>query len=139
MRTRKYVHFILLLPGFLHDLLFNPVNVRNNVPRLIVWGCMIEACNALCFQIQLRMTREEEFIKKIEAILNLRIGAILASSTLKNNLSKLNKSRDSLTAEDCRTLIDDIVKATAIFVTPGESKLVQSDLTKLLKEYFKMS
>ena len=100
---------------------------------------MIEACNALCFQIQLRMTREEEFIKKIEAILNLRIGAILASSTLKNNLSKLNKSTDSLTAEDCRTLIDDIVKATAIFVTPGESKLVQSDLTKLLKEYFKMS
>ena len=34
MRTRKYVHFILLLPGFLHDLLFNPVNVRNNVPAV---------------------------------------------------------------------------------------------------------
>jgi hypothetical protein len=82
------------------------------------------------------MTKGEEFIKKVEAILNLRIGAILTGSILKTNLSKLNKDTKSLTAEDCRVLVDDIVKAATIFVTPGESKLVHSALTNLLKEFF---
>ncbi len=82
------------------------------------------------------MAKEEEFIKNVESILNLRIGAILTGSILKNNLSKLNKDIKSLTADDCRVLVDNIVKSTTIFVTPGEAKLVQSALTNLLKEFF---
>jgi hypothetical protein len=82
------------------------------------------------------MAKEEEFMKNVESILNLRIGAILTGSILKNNLSKLNKDIKNLTADDCRVLVDNIVKATTIFVTPSEAKLVQSALTNLLKEFF---
>ena len=78
------------------------------------------------------MGNQEEFLKKVEAALKLRIGAIIAGSILKNNLSKMNKTTASLTREDCQVLVDNIVKAVSLFEAKDESKLVQNDLESLL-------
>jgi len=76
----------------------------------------------------------QEFIQKLTTVLNSKIGTIIGSSILKNNLVKLKKDVKSLTPEDCKILVANIVQAVSIFETAGESKLVQSELEKLLKE-----
>ncbi len=76
----------------------------------------------------------DEFIKKVDALLQERMGSIIAKSVLKSNLARLKKDAGSLSPEDCRVLVDNIVKATALFETKGESNLVRSDLDALLKE-----
>jgi hypothetical protein len=81
------------------------------------------------------MTKGEEFVQKVEAVLKARIGSIIGRSILESNLARLKKDAESLTAEDCRALIDNIVKSATIFTTPDELKPVQSDLTNLYKEY----
>jgi len=78
------------------------------------------------------MGKQEEFVKQIEAVLNNRIGAIIASSVMKNNLAKLNKNAAALTSDDGKLLIENIVNAVSLFVAPDESKQVKTDLEKLL-------
>ncbi len=78
------------------------------------------------------MSKQEEFIKQVEILLNTRIGKIIAGSVLNNNLSKLNKDAASLTREDGKVLAENIVKAVALFQTTDESKQIKADLEKLL-------
>ncbi len=78
------------------------------------------------------MSKQDEFLKQVGIILNTRIGTIIASSILKNNLSKLNKSPSSMTKDDGKIFIENIVKAVSLFETRNESKEVRSDLEKLL-------
>ena len=80
----------------------------------------------------LAMGKQEEFIKQVESLLNNRIGKVMAGSVLSNNLAKLNKDLASLTREDGKVLVEDIVKAVALFQTPNESKQIKTDLEKLL-------
>jgi hypothetical protein len=78
------------------------------------------------------MSKQDEFLKQAGTILNTRIGTIIASSVLKNNLSKLNKSPSSITKEDGKLFVENIVKAVSLFETRDESKVVRSELEKLL-------
>ncbi len=78
------------------------------------------------------MSKQDEFLKQVGTILNTRIGTIIASSILKNNLSKLNKSPSSMTKDDGKIFIENIVKAVSLFETRNESKEVKYELEKLL-------
>lgn len=79
------------------------------------------------------MSKQDDFLKQVGSILNARIGVIIASSILKNNLSKLNKNPASLTKDDGKIFVENIVKAVSLFETRDESKLVREDLEKLLQ------
>jgi len=79
------------------------------------------------------MDKPSEFLNKVETALNLRIGNIIAGSVLKNNLLKLKKDPSSLTAEDCKVLVEHIVKAVSLFVTKDESRSIKVELEDLLK------
>ena len=79
------------------------------------------------------MSKQGEFLKKVEAALNTRIGPVLATSTLNFYLSKLDKDIASLTAEDCRALAEDLLKSASLFVTKEEARFIRSDLEDLLK------
>ncbi len=78
------------------------------------------------------MSKQDEFLKQVGTVLNTRIGTIIASSILKNNLSKLNKSPSSMTKDDGKIFIENIVKAVSLFETHNESKEVRFELEKLL-------
>jgi hypothetical protein len=78
------------------------------------------------------MSKQDDFLKQVETILNNSIGTIIASSVLKNNLSKLNKSPSSMTKEDGKIFVENIVKAVSLFETHNESKVIRTELEKLL-------
>jgi hypothetical protein len=78
------------------------------------------------------MSKQDEFLKQVATILNTRIGTIIASSVLKNNLSKLDKNPSSMTKEDGKIFVENIVKAVSLFETRDESKVVRAELEKLL-------
>ncbi len=74
-----------------------------------------------------------EFIKAVESRLTAAVGTIIAQSVMKNNLAKLNKDVQSLTADDRVLLIGNIVKAVSLFETKNESTVLKSELENLLK------
>lgn len=78
------------------------------------------------------MTKQEEFINQVELLLKRRIGAVIAGSVLKNNLTKLNKTVLSMTKEDGKFLLKDIVNAISMLVAGDESKMLGTELEKLL-------
>jgi hypothetical protein len=77
--------------------------------------------------------KQEEFLKKVEASLIARIGTIVGSSVLKNNLSKINKIAANMNKDDMQVLIENITKAVQLFESKDESKLLNADLKQLLK------
>jgi hypothetical protein len=79
------------------------------------------------------MSKQGEFLKKVEAVLNTRIGPVLATSTLNFYISKLDKDIASLTAEDCKALTENLLKSASLFVTKEEARFIRSDLEDLLK------
>jgi hypothetical protein len=79
------------------------------------------------------MSKQEDFIRQVEAVLHRKIGVIIADSILKNNLSKLNKSGDSLTKDDCKLLSNNIAASVALFVTKDETRQIKTELEGLLK------
>ncbi len=91
---------------------------------------MLENINSLCYDSA--MGKQEEFVSQVETVLNTRVGKIIASSVLKNNLSKLNKNVANITKEDGVVLVNNLVKAVALFETKDESKQIKADLEKLL-------
>ncbi len=91
---------------------------------------MLENTDALCYHGA--MGKQEDFVSQVEIVLNTRIGKIIAGSVLKNNLSKLNKNVASITKEDGIVLVNNIVKAVALFETKNESQQIKADLEKLL-------
>lgn len=79
--------------------------------------------------------KQEDFLKKVEAILNTRIGNIAAGSILKNNLSKMNKAVASLDESDMQILIESIIESVRLFESNDESELIKEDLKDLLKKF----
>jgi hypothetical protein len=77
--------------------------------------------------------KQEEFLKKVEALLIEKIGKIIAGSVLKNNLSKMNKPVPSMDKSDMQSLIENITKAVSLFESNNESKLINEELKDLLK------
>jgi hypothetical protein len=77
--------------------------------------------------------KQEEFLKKVEALLIEKIGKIIAGSVLKNNLSKMNKPVPSMDKSDMQSLIENITKAVSLFESNNESKLINDELKDLLK------
>jgi hypothetical protein len=78
------------------------------------------------------MTKQDEFIKQIQTVLRARNGAIVGASILKNNLAKLNKDVASITADDGKILIENIIKAVLLFGTTWEANLIKAELEKSL-------
>ncbi len=78
------------------------------------------------------MTKQEEFINQVELLLKRRIGTVIAGSVLKNNLAKLNKDVPSMTKEDGKLLSKNILNAISLFAAEDESKIVGTELEKLL-------
>ena len=64
------------------------------------------------------------------------IGRIVGQSILKNQLTKLNKDSDALSADDCGILIRNIINAVSLFVTKEEVETVHSELYRILKVHF---
>jgi hypothetical protein len=81
------------------------------------------------------MSKQGEFLKKVEAVLNTRIGPVLATSTLNFYISKLDKDIASFTAEDCKALTENLLKSASLFVTKEEARFIRSDLEDLLKAF----
>ncbi len=81
--------------------------------------------------------KPEEFVQHVSAILNARIGAVIAGSIMKNNLAKIKKDAQTLSPMDCRTLVENIVKSVAVFETKEETRQVQTDLEKLLEQHLR--
>ena len=79
--------------------------------------------------------KQDEFLKKVEAVLQMRIGKIVANSVLKNNLAKMNKPVESLSRNDMETLIENITKGLQLFESKDESKLVNKELKDLLATF----
>jgi len=79
--------------------------------------------------------KQDEFLKKVEAVLQMRIGKIVANSVLKNNLAKMNKPVESLSRNDMETLIENITKGVQLFESKDESKLLNKELKDLLATF----
>ncbi len=79
------------------------------------------------------MVQNVEFMKAVESKLTAAVGASMAQSILKNNLAKLKKDIKSLTEDDCKVLIEDIIKAVALLETKEESKSLKAELEGLLE------
>lgn len=77
--------------------------------------------------------KQDEFLKKIEAALSMRIGNIIAGSILKSNLLKLNKAVESMNRNDMQILVENITKSVQVFASKDESKLINEDLKELVK------
>jgi len=76
--------------------------------------------------------KQDEFIKQVKTVLQNRNGVIVGASILKNNLAKLNKDVVSITRDDGKVLIDNIVKAVLLFGTKEEANLIKAELEKYL-------
>jgi hypothetical protein len=76
---------------------------------------------------------QEEFLKKIESALAMRIGHSMAGSLLKNNVSKMKKPVGKLDTSDMLILIENITQAVRLFERKDESQLINEDLQALLK------
>jgi hypothetical protein len=79
------------------------------------------------------MDKPEEILKKIEAVLNMRVGKIVTGSILKSNLTKMNKDVGKLSMEDFKILVENMVKSVSLFESKDKSNLVRADLENLLK------
>jgi ribosomal protein S20 len=79
------------------------------------------------------MTNQEEYLKNVEISLSKRLGNIVTRSILKNNLAKIDKEVTVLTREDCKGLVENIVKAVSLFETQDEAQLVRSELEHQLR------
>jgi archaellum component FlaG (FlaF/FlaG flagellin family) len=79
--------------------------------------------------------KQEEFLKKVEAALNVRIGTNIANSILKKNIAIINKPVENLDKNDMQILIENVIKNVRLFESNNESKLIDGDLKDLLKTF----
>jgi hypothetical protein len=76
------------------------------------------------------------FVAQLEALMGRFMGQIVCQSIIRNQLSKINKDKPALTAEDCKTLNQNILKAVSRFVTKEEARRLQSEIDKLFTTCF---
>jgi hypothetical protein len=72
----------------------------------------------------------------VEGLMEKTIGRLVGQSILKNQLRKINKERDALSADDCNTLVQHIVNALSVFITKQEVDDASYQLQRLYKAHF---
>jgi hypothetical protein len=77
-----------------------------------------------------------DFLKQVELLMERSIGRLVGQSILKNQLKKLNKHPDLLSASDCDVLVQHITNALSIFVTKQETESASSELHRLYRMHF---
>ncbi len=82
------------------------------------------------------MGKGNDFVAQLEVAIGKFVGKIVCKSIVKNQLSKLNKDTAALAATDCKTLIQNIQRAVALFVTKEEAATLQSEMDRLFATYF---
>ncbi len=80
------------------------------------------------------MGNSEEFVSQVDQVLRKCIGQIVGESVLKYNLLKFNKNTSSLSAEDCKILLQNIKRGVSLFITKDEAKKLETELEKLFSE-----
>jgi hypothetical protein len=83
-----------------------------------------------------KMPGSREFIEQLQAVTEKFISEIVSNSIFKNQLGKLNKDIDSLTADDCRILIENVVKSASLFVTKERAGEFETRLNTIFKDHF---
>ncbi len=78
------------------------------------------------------MPSSEEFIKQVEIVLKNRIGAIIAGTVLKKNVSKLRANVPGLTKEEGKIFVEHVLQTLSLFVSGDESKQLRAELGKIL-------
>lgn len=82
------------------------------------------------------MSGSREFIEQVEGVTRSLTSEILGNSIFKKQLAKLNKDVDSLSSDDCRVLIRNVVKSAVLFVTKEQAVEFESELNTLFRKYF---
>jgi hypothetical protein len=82
------------------------------------------------------MGKGPDFVAQLEVVMGTFMGHIVCQSIIRNQLSKLNKDIADLTADDCKTLTQNILRAVSLFVTKEEAGRLQAELDKLFITYF---
>lgn len=76
-----------------------------------------------------------DFVAQLEAVMGQFIGQIACRSIIKNQLTKLNKDKADLTANDCKALNQNILNAVSVFVTKEEAGRLLAEMDKLYATY----
>jgi hypothetical protein len=82
------------------------------------------------------MGERPDFVAELEPVMGRFVGQIVCQSIIRNQLSKLNKDKAALTADDCKTLIQNILTAVSRFVTKEEEGRLHAEMDKLFTTYF---
>jgi hypothetical protein len=82
------------------------------------------------------MGKRPDFVAQLEVVMGRFVGQIVCQSIIRNQLSKLNKDKAALTADDCKTLTQNILTAVSLFVTKEEAGRLQTEMDKLFTTYF---
>lgn len=83
-----------------------------------------------------KMSANREFIEQVEEVTRSLTSEIVGSAIFKKQLAKLNKDVDSLSSDDCRALIRNVIKSAVLFVTKEQAAAFESDLDTLFRKYF---
>lgn len=76
-----------------------------------------------------------QFISQIELVMVRTVGQIVGKSLVQNQLKKLQKERDALSAEDCVIVGKNVVNALSLFVTKQEAETAKAAVDKLVSTY----
>jgi hypothetical protein len=82
------------------------------------------------------MSTAKDFVEILEIAMGKSVGKIVGQSILSNQLKKMNKDKNTLSADDCKVLTQNIASAVSLFVTKGEVGIIQSELDRLHKTCF---
>ena len=82
------------------------------------------------------MATGSDFVTILETAMGKSVGRIVGQTILNNQLKKLKKDRNTLSADDCKVLTGNIASAISLFVTKEEVGIVQFELQRLLCTHF---
>ncbi len=82
------------------------------------------------------MGKGAEFVAQLEVVMGKFLGRLVCQSIIRNQLSRLNRDKAVLTANDCKTLTKNILTAVSLFVTKEEAERLQTEMDKLFTTYF---
>ncbi|MEJ2683234.1 MAG: hypothetical protein P8Z71_02415 [Candidatus Sulfobium sp.] len=82
------------------------------------------------------MSGSREFVEQMEGVTRNLTSGIVSNAIFKKQLAKLNKDVDSLSSDDCRALIRNVVKSAVLFVTKEQAVEFESELNTLFRKYF---
>jgi len=80
-------------------------------------------------------TPGREFISQLELIMTKTVGQIVGRSIVQNQLKKLRKDGDTLSADDYPLVSQQVLGALALFVTHQQVQAAKSQLELLAKHY----